>query len=258
MPPVRPGPAIGLIGQVALLAILAKTVGLGAAGWITGVLYGFALCVLAERARRGSGIVRFGPADRVTLTRATLVGCVTALTVESFTRPTPVFVLVGIATVALVLDAVDGQVARRTASASGFGARFDMEVDAFLIFVLSVYLTPALGAWVLAIGAMRYTYVVAGWALPWLRGTPPPRFWCKVVAAIQGIVLVVAAADVLPTLMTVGALLVALALLLESFGRDVIWLWRHRVTSAHATSPHAPGVDVPRAAQWTETLQQSH
>lgn len=254
MPPVRPGPAIGLIGQVALLAILAKTVGLGVAGWMTGAVYGLVLCAVLHR----GVIVRFGPADRVTLTRATLVGSVTALTADSFTQPIRLDVLVGIATVALVLDAVDGQVARRTASASGFGARFDMEVDAFLIFVLSVYLTPSLGAWVLAIGAMRYAYVIAGRALPWLRGTPPPRFWCKVVAAIQGIVLVVAAADVLPTPLTVAALLVALALLVESFGRDVVWLWRHRVTSPHPTSPHAAGVDVPRAAQWTETLQQTH
>ncbi len=34
--------------------------------------------------------------------------------------------------------------------------------------------------------------------LPWLRRPVPPRHWRKVVAAIQGIVLTVAAADVLP------------------------------------------------------------
>ena len=39
---------------------------------------------------------------------------------------------------ALALDGVDGQVARRTGTASELGARFDMEVDAFLILVLSV------------------------------------------------------------------------------------------------------------------------
>ena len=40
------------------------------------------------------------------------------------------------------LDAVDGQVARRTGTVSALGARFDMEVDAFLILVLSVYVAP--------------------------------------------------------------------------------------------------------------------
>ena len=41
--------------------------------------------------------------------------------------------------VALALDWVDGQVARRTGTCSAFGARFDMETDAFLILVLSAY-----------------------------------------------------------------------------------------------------------------------
>ena len=73
-----------------------------------------------------------------------------------------------------------------------------MEVDAFLILVLSVYVARSVGPWVLAIGVARYAFVVAGWLLPWLREPLPPRYWRKVVAAIQGIVLTVAAADVLP------------------------------------------------------------
>ncbi len=40
--------------------------------------------------------------------------------------------LVALASAALVLDAVDGQVARRTGTATALGARFDGEVDAFL------------------------------------------------------------------------------------------------------------------------------
>ena len=116
--------------------------------------------------------------------------------------------LVAIAIVALVLDAVDGQVARRTGTSSGLGARFDMEVDAFLILVLSVYVARSMGAWVLAIGAMRYAFVVASWALRWMRGPLPPRYWRKVVAATQGVVLVVVAADVLPAPLTVAALAV--------------------------------------------------
>ena len=49
------------------------------------------------------------------------------------------------ATVALLLDAVDGQVARRTNTVSALGARFDMETDAFLVLVLSVYVAPIVG-----------------------------------------------------------------------------------------------------------------
>ena len=127
--------------------------------------------------------------------------------------------------VALILDAVDGQVARRTGTATVLGARFDMEVDAFLILVLSVYVARSVGAWVLAIGVMRYAYLVATWAWCWMRASPPPRYWRKVVAAVQGVVLVVVAADVLPEPLEVAAVVVALALLVESFGRDVAWLW---------------------------------
>jgi hypothetical protein len=69
--------------------------------------------------------------------------------------------------------------------------------------------------------------VGSGWLLPWLRETPPPRYWCKFVAALQGIVLTIAVADVLPYPATVGALMLALVLLAESFGREVWWLWQH-------------------------------
>jgi len=123
--------------------------------------------------------------------------------------------------VALALDAVDGQVARRTGTASAVGARFDMEVDAFLIAVLSVHVAGIVGTWVLAIGAMRYAFVLAGYAWPWLRGTLPPSYAAKTIAAIQGIVLVVATAGVLPPGPTAAIVAVALALLCWSFGRDV-------------------------------------
>jgi phosphatidylglycerophosphate synthase len=217
VPTVRTGPLIGLAGQVVLLATLAGIVGLGTAGWLTGLHW--------------SGTAALGPADRVTLTRATLVGGVAALAADSFPRPAPVTALVGLVVVALVLDGVDGWVARRTGTASALGARFDMEVDSFLLLVLSVYVAGPMGGWVLAIGAMRYAFVVAIWLLPWMRGTLPPRYWRKVVAATQGVVLVVATADVLPRPLLATALAASLVLLVESFGRDVLWLWYHRSVS---------------------------
>jgi phosphatidylglycerophosphate synthase len=219
---VQPGPEIGLIGELTLLGLLAATVGLTPIGWTVGVACGvFTYAALA----RGLDGTAMGPADRVTLTRATLVGGVAALVADSFTQPARIGLLCVLTTVALMLDAVDGYVARRTGTTSALGARFDMEVDAFLIFVLSVYVARTVGAWVLAIGLARYAYVVAGWALPWLRGQVPPRYWRKVVAAIQGIVLAIAMAAVLPAAATTVALVAAALLLAESFGRDVWWLW---------------------------------
>jgi phosphatidylglycerophosphate synthase len=244
VPTVRTDPALGLIVQIILIAILAGTVGVGAAGWVTGITYGaFVYAALTLGMNRvGAGVL--GPADRVTLARAALVGCVLALVADSYGRPVPVAPLVAIAVVALVLDAVDGYVARRTGTTSPLGARFDMEVDAFLILVLSVYLARPLGAWVLAIGLMRYALLVAGWALEWLRRPVPPRYWRKVVAAVQGIVLVVASAAILPTWLNVAALVAALALLVESFGRDVIWSWRHRTRQPTAAGPRPSTMDT--------------
>ena len=107
---------------------------------------------------------RLGPASWVTLARATLAVGVAALAADSFTHDTPVALLVTLAAVALALDAVDGWVARRTGTATALGARFDGEVDAFLILALSVYVAPAYGAWVLAIGAraLRCSWPASG------------------------------------------------------------------------------------------------
>ncbi len=139
-----------------------------------------------------------------------------------------------IVAIALALDWVDGQVARRTGTTSRFGARFDMETDAFLIAVLSVYAAAAYGWWVLLIGAARYLLWLGERVAPWLRHPVPPRHWRKVVAALQGVVLAVALSGLLPDAVVPAVLVVALALLAESFGRDVWWLWRRR--SEPATS----------------------
>jgi phosphatidylglycerophosphate synthase len=186
---------------------------------------------------------RFGPADWVTLTRAVLTCGVAALTAASFVvRPAQVAALVtalvATATAALVLDWVDGQVARRTGTASEFGAAFDMEVDALLVLVLSVFVARWAGPWVLLAGTARYLLLVVGWWRPWLRGPMPERYWAKVVAATQGIVLVVAAADVLPRPVALVALVAALLLLAASFGHQVWWLRRSRDAVTAATIAH--------------------
>jgi phosphatidylglycerophosphate synthase len=222
------GPLAGLGGQLLLLAGLSWTVGIGAAGWLVGLASGLALDVGLARALWREPAARLGPAGWVTLARATLIVGVAALTAASFERPEAVATLVTLAAVALVLDFVDGWIARRTATESALGARLDGEVDAFLIFVLSVEVAPSAGAWVLAIGLARYAFLAAGWALPWLRAPLPRRDWRKTVTALQGIALVIAAAGVVPAAVSRILLAIALALLAESFGRDICWLARHR------------------------------
>ncbi|MFE3492111.1 CDP-alcohol phosphatidyltransferase family protein [Streptomyces sp. NPDC059169] len=227
---VRPEAAAGAGAQTLLLVLLGTATGLGPAGWLTGLAFTIGTWVLLNRALRRSWPPKpFGPANAVTLARATLVGGVTALVADSFVSAPPVPVLVALTTVALVLDAVDGQVARRTGTESALGARFDMEVDAFLILVLSTYVAVSLGAWVLLIGAMRYAFVAAARALPWLNGPLPPSMARKTVAALQGVLLLVAAAGLLPVVAAYAAVLGALALLVWSFARDIGSLWRVRI-----------------------------
>ncbi|TJZ58880.1 CDP-alcohol phosphatidyltransferase family protein [Streptomyces piniterrae] len=240
--------AAGAAAQLALLALLHQAVGLGPTGWLTGAVCAVATWAALTHAMRTTPIPYFGPANRVTLARATLVGGVTALVADSFgpavmPERASVPALIGLATVALVLDAVDGHVARRTGTVTPLGARFDMEVDAFLILVLCVHLAMPLGAWVLSIGAMRYLYVAASWGLPWLRRPLPPSTARKAVAAFQGIVLVVAAAGIVPRVAAVAAVGGALALLVWSFGRDIAWQWRAnepRPTSRRAAPDRRP------------------
>jgi phosphatidylglycerophosphate synthase len=232
---IHAGPAIGLIAQLLLLAVLAATVGLGTAGWIVGVASAATIAALLARALARNPDDELGPASWVTLARATLAVGIAALVADSFAHDTPVALLVALAAITLVLDLADGWLARRTETTSALGARFDGEVDAFLILALSVYVAPTCGSWVLAIGAARYLFLAGEWLLPWMRAPLPPRRWRKLVTAAQGIVLTVAAAGILPKGLTQALLAAALAALAVSFGECVWWLWRRR----HATPARA-------------------
>ena len=232
----------GGITQAAVLAVLAGTVGLSGAGWLVGLFCGAVMVGLLSLALVRSGATVVGPADLVTLLRALLVAGVAALVADSFGGPVPVGALTALVVLALALDGVDGRVARSTGTVSAVGARFDMEVDSALVLLLSLYVARSLGPWVLVVGSPHYVLLVARHALPWLRGEVPPRHWCKVVAAIQGIVLTTVAAGVLPRVAAVPALVVVAALLVESFGREVWWLWRaHRAVSGADAEPRSVG-----------------
>src|SRR5499427_4390446 len=226
LPTIRLATILGLLATAALLCVVSATAGLGVTGWITGLATGSAATALLVTARMRSDQPAVLPADWVTLTRMLLIAGVAGLVADSFGRPVPTTALVTLSTVALVLDAVDGQVARRTGTATPVGARIDCEVDAFLILLLSIVVSQDYGGWVLAIGAARYALLLAGWLIPWLAAPLPPRYWGKVVAAVQGIVLTVAASGLVDRRAGMIAVAAALLLLAESFGRNVIWLYR--------------------------------
>jgi phosphatidylglycerophosphate synthase len=226
LPTIRLAAILGMLATAALLGAASAAASLGLAGWITGLVTGSAATAVIAAARMRSDQPAILPADWVTLTRAVLCAGVAGLVADSFDRPVSVTALVTLSAVALALDAVDGRVARRTGTATPLGARLDGEVDAFLILLLSIAVSRDYGSWVLVIGAARYVLLLAGWLIPWLAAPLPPRYWRKVVAAVQGIVLTVAASGLLDRLAGMIAVAAALLLLAESFGRDVIWLYQ--------------------------------
>lgn len=167
------------------------------------------------------------PADRVTLTRAVLgAGCavLVALGLAGIleSRNWPLFLL---AIPTTVLDAVDGPVARRTGTVTARGARFDMEVDAAVLLILSIALAPMV-PWALGIGLMRYAFWVGGRLRPQWGAPLPFRQSRRVIAALQAVALVAALAPFVPVPVARIIVAVALVLLVFSFGRDIISLER--------------------------------
>ena len=178
-----------------------------------------------------------GPANRLTLARATLVLPLAVLPLAvsplgaSALPPGALteagsWWLVALSALALALDGLDGPIARRTGTESTFGARFDMELDAFLLLALSalVWRSGKVGSWILLVGGLRYLFVLGGWLWPALRGELPASRRRKVICVVQGIVLVSCLAPVVPSAPATALAASALLLLVHSFTVDTWWL----------------------------------
>lgn len=170
-----------------------------------------------------------GAANRVTVVRGALVSVVAATLLFPAVLRHDALSIAVLCAIALLLDGVDGWVARRTGNASAFGARFDMELDAFFILVLCVMVVmlDKAGPWVLAIGAMRYLFVLAMRFLPWLAASLPASFRRKLVCVVQVASLLLCLLPFVTPPLSASMLALALALLTLSFAQDVRWLFLH-------------------------------
>lgn len=185
---------------------------------------GTAIVWLAARRLARAG---FGAANRVTSIRVALAALVAAFVGEPYAFASA-WLVVGIATVALLLDGLDGWLARRSHQVTSFGARLDMETDAALTLVLSLlcWQFGKAGIWILAIGLMRYVFVAAAVVAPWLRRSLPYSRRRQTVCVLQlsGLLVVVSPLLPVPASSVVGA--ATLLLLSISFAIDVEWLAR--------------------------------
>ncbi len=166
----------------------------------------------------------FGLANALTLGRAggTLL---LALAADHFAAA-PLFAAAWL--LLFLLDAVDGAVARRRNEASLFGEYLDKESDALFVMLLcfSLYQQSALGGWVLALGALRYVFVVGMRMVPGVTNEyrSPAARYIFVSAA-----LALMAVYVLPTAIGTGVALAGGAALVASFLGYFAWLIRERV-----------------------------
>ena len=216
---------------VAALHFLVGPLGIdmGAAG-VAFIIYA-AISAVALGNLHAHGHDRFGLANVVTTLRAAITAFMGGLVIACPDFGTEfgkaaLWSTGFIVAFALALDGVDGYLARRTGTASRFGARFDMEVDALLILFLSLaaFELGKAGLWVMLIGLMRYAYVGLQPLFPALRGELPPSFRRKAICVVQGVALCLM---LLPMVVPpVSNLLAAgaLAFLTYSFAVDVIYL----------------------------------
>ena len=185
---------------------------------------GFLFCGLGHHAPH----TRFGAANLVTLARAAGVCLLAGLIGRAEEAAALGWLLPLAAAALLVMDGLDGWLARRFGLASAYGARFDMEVDGFLILVLSLLVAggTAAGPWVVLCGAWRYLFLAGLVLLPRYDRPLPPSLRRKSVFVVQALGLLAALVPGLPDLAAIALAVAATGLVSASFAIDSFWLYQ--------------------------------
>ncbi len=172
-----------------------------------GVLGGVSFAVLLYRMRPAFRPSGFGLANAITTLRLGLTLCLL------FGKGWPGAWLFLLALAIVILDGVDGWVARRFQLSAEFGARYDTAVDSLYTLALAALLDArgTLGGWVLLAGAWHYVYVLSIWIFEARREAQRSRLGATVFVAL---VSTMGAAFLLPAAW--AAPLVALAVALQS------------------------------------------
>lgn len=178
---------------------------------------------------------RFGAANFVTLMRLAVAAIFAGIVVEGLLErgriPDGVaWACVALLSTTLVLDGVDGWLARRQRTASSFGTHFDLEVDALTILLLSllVVVLQKVGGWVVLIGLMRYAFLAAAIIRPALGRPLSPSLRRKAICVVQYAALLFMLLPITRSPSTSVVATVALGALACSFAVDIGWLLRRR------------------------------
>ncbi|MEL6464025.1 MAG: CDP-alcohol phosphatidyltransferase family protein [Pseudomonadota bacterium] len=166
-----------------------------------------------------------GLCNVVTLFRVAMVAFLVGAVLAPATSAWLVF---GVAVAAFALDGVDGWLARRTGLVSDFGARFDMETDAGLGAVISLWLLSSgvAGPEVLVLGFMRYAFFGASFVWPALQAPLPEALRRKAICVVQIAALILLIFPWTPQAAVLPTVLGTTLLLGWSFLIDILWLSR--------------------------------
>ncbi|MHB2267360.1 CDP-alcohol phosphatidyltransferase family protein [Aliihoeflea sp. PC F10.4] len=224
---MRTGLWLLAVGAVVFFAAIAlETFDLGS-GVVAILLYLAVSCCVIMRISGSHPHEAFGAANAITLVRAGMTALVAATLFVPLENEAAL-AIAAFCALALALDGVDGWFARRSGLASTFGARFDLEIDALFVLVLSAsaYTHGKAGAWVLLIGLMRYAFFSAGMLSKRLEAPLPESMRRKAVCVVQIAALALLLLPQIVPPLSVSIAAGALLLLTWSFAVDINYLLR--------------------------------
>jgi phosphatidylglycerophosphate synthase len=193
------------------------------------MVYGVVLAMALGHVHHAHPFQRFGPANQITAFRVAIVSLVAALLGEHVSGQWSI-AIVAAALLVTLLDGLDGRAARQAGMTSRFGARFDMEIDALFVMILSMlaWTMGKAGAWILLAGLLRYLYIGAMWLFPRMRSPEPPSLRRKAICVVQIVGLSVITFPMFVPPVSAWICAALLLTLVYSFGVDALWHWRRR------------------------------
>ncbi|MEC9205676.1 MAG: CDP-alcohol phosphatidyltransferase family protein, partial [Pseudomonadota bacterium] len=130
--------------------------------------------------------------------------------------------------ISLILDGLDGYLARLLDQTSEFGTKFDLEIDTFLLLLLSFSLYKDFNAnlAVFLIPLYRYLFFILQFKLKWLRTPLPESMRRKFICFFVTLLLIISHFSFFPMYLVNGFINLSILLITFSFLKDIIWLYR--------------------------------
>ena len=136
--------------------------------------------------------------------------------------------IVGIGSLILIADGLDGWLARHRNEASEFGEYFDKETDAFFLLTLCVLAVwqDRLGAWILIPGLLRYLFVIVMMIAKPKEDKEYRSQWARIIYVVM--VISILSVFVLPQWLYAPLVTLATTGLCLSFAHYFKWVWSQK------------------------------